>query len=350
MTRVTVSASIIYDVIVGSGLIQRAGELTAAVTGKCTAAIITDDIVDGLYGDIVMHSFEQAGFSVCRFVFPNGEGSKNLGTYCQALEFLGSHHLSRSDIVVALGGGVVGDLAGYAAASYLRGIRFIQIPTTFLAAIDSSVGGKTAVNLSAGKNLAGAFHQPSLVICDTDTLSTLPADVFSDGTAEAIKYGVLAEKGLFDLLASGDFASELENIISRCVGIKADIVSRDELDLGERQLLNLGHTIGHAIEKCSGLTITHGHAVAIGMYMIAKSAWTLGLSAENCAPAIYDALIKNRLPVSCPYSAEELAQAAFSDKKRSGNSINFIIPKKIGCCCIKRIPAADIENIISAGM
>ncbi len=350
MTQVTVSASITYKAVIGSGLIKKLGSMTADIISHCKAAVITDDIVDSLYGKDAVLSLENAGFSVCKFVFKNGESSKNLEVYCKVLEFLARNKLSRSDIIVALGGGVVGDLSGYAAATYLRGIKFIQVPTTFLAAIDSSVGGKTAVNLSAGKNLAGAFHQPALVVCDIDTMKTLSEDIFADGTAEAIKYGVLADKELFEEIASGNFYNNLESVIAKCIGIKADIVGRDELDLGERQLLNLGHTIGHAIEKCSNMQITHGHAVAIGMLMIAKSAFKLGLSEENCALPIETALKNNNLPLTCNFSAESLAQAAFSDKKRSGKYINFIIPKTIGHCEITKVSSDDILKIISAGL
>lgn len=350
MKKVEVIASVKYDVIIGNDILKDAGELIEKAVGKCKAAIISDDIVYPLYGETLESSLKSAGFEICKFVLKNGEGSKNLKNYCEILEFLAISDLCRSDIVIALGGGVPGDIAGYAAATYMRGIKFIQIPTTFLAAIDSSVGGKTAVDLKGGKNLAGAFHQPSLVICDINTLSTLPENVFSDGTAEAIKYGVIADEALFSELSSGHFKDNIEDIIAKCVNIKAQVVNRDEHDTGDRQLLNFGHTIGHAIEKCSNFSITHGQAVAIGMRMIAKAADTLGLSDGGCEEKIKIALQNNNLPLSCSYNEEQLSHAAFSDKKRDKDTINFIIPEKIGHCFIKKIPCEDIIKIISAGV
>jgi len=350
MKKVTVSATKEYDVVIGKGLLEDCGKMIVKTVGKSNAAIITDDIVDSIYGEKVEKSLCECGIKVSKFVFKNGEESKNLETYCEILEFLAENKLKRNDIIVALGGGVVGDIAGYAAATYLRGIKFVQIPTTFLAAIDSSVGGKTAVNLKAGKNLAGAFHQPSLVICDTQTLETLSADRFADGAAEAIKYGVLDGEELFEKIASGDYIAEIEDIIAKCVEIKAEVVKNDEFDTGMRQLLNLGHTIGHAIEKCSNFEITHGHAVALGMLYISRAAYKLKLVEKDISDKILNALIKNNLPVSCSFSPEELSEAAGSDKKRNADTINFIIPKDIGDCVIKPLNPQDLLKIISAGM
>lgn len=350
MRTVTVSTNKKYDVVIGKEILNNCGEMIIEKIGKANAAIITDDIVDSLYSKIVEESLLKKGISVCKFVFKNGEESKNLETYCKILEFLAERKIKRNDFIIALGGGVVGDIAGYAAATYLRGIKFVQIPTTFLAAIDSSVGGKTAVNLKAGKNLAGAFHQPSLVICDTDTLSTLPKDRFADGAAEAIKYGVLEGCELFEKIANGDYIEEIEEIIAKCVMIKAEIVKNDEFDTGMRQLLNLGHTIGHAIEKCSNFEITHGHGVGLGLLCIARASYKLGLSEKDLSGKIYEALIKNNLPVECKFSADELAEAAGMDKKRNADMINFVIPKDIGNCVIKPIEAKDLIKIILAGM
>ena len=329
MKTVTVSTNKEYDVVIGKGLLNNCALMIIDKIGKADAAIITDDIVDSLYAKEIEKSLYENGIKFCKFVFKNGEESKNLDTYCEILEFLAENKIKRNDFIIALGGGVVGDIAGYAAATYLRGIKFVQIPTTFLAAIDSSVGGKTAVNLKAGKNLAGAFHQPSLVICDTDTLSTLSEERFADGAAEAIKYGVLDGEELFEKIAGGDYIKDIENVIAKCVEIKAEIVKNDEFDTGMRQLLNLGHTIGHAVEKCSNFEITHGHAVALGMLYIARTSYKLGLSENDISERIYKALINNNLPVSCSFSAEELSQAAGMDKKRNADTINFIIPENI---------------------
>ena len=256
MDTVKIECSRPYEVLVGAGLLDTAGEHIARTTGCQTAAVVADDTVDALYGDRVQVSLERAGCRVVRFRFPHGEQSKTIATYVQLLHFLAENRLTRSDAVVALGGGVTGDLAGFAAATFMRGMALVQLPTTLLAAVDSSVGGKTAVDLPQGKNLAGVFHQPSLVLCDCDTLDTLPADVFRDGCAEVIKYGVLCDAQFFESLQK-PVNEQREAVISRCVRIKSDIVSRDERDKGERQLLNLGHTIGHAIEQCSGFTVSH---------------------------------------------------------------------------------------------
>ena len=245
--------------------------IAASEVGVSNCAVITDSNVDKLYSNILISSLEKSGYKVSKFVFDAGEQSKNANTFVDILEFLANSGLTRSDCVFALGGGVVGDIAGFAASVYLRGIKFVQIPTTLLAAVDSSVGGKTAVNLPAGKNLVGAFHQPSLVLCDLDTLDTLPESVFQDGCAEVIKYGVIYDAGLFSHLAENGLAFEREYVISRCVELKRNVVEQDEFDTGARQMLNYGHTIGHGIEAQSGFSVTHGQAVAIGMAIVSRA-------------------------------------------------------------------------------
>ena len=315
-----------YDVRIGSGLLGRCGDYLAALLGQRRIAVLADDTVASLYLDTVTAALEDAGFAVCSHIFPSGEGRKNLSTLTELLEFLASEHLTRTDCVAALGGGVTGDMAGFAAAVYLRGIRYVQLPTTLLAAVDSSVGGKTAVDLTAGKNLAGAFCQPAAVICDTDCLKTLPPDVFADGAAEAVKTGVLSDEALFG------------------------VVERDEKEQGERKLLNLGHTVGHAIEKCSGYVIPHGHAVAAGLAVIARAAEALGWTEESLAARITACLSKNGLPTGTDYSAEALAEAALSDKKRAGGDITLVVPRKIGHCELRKVPVADLLPIIRAGL
>ena len=266
------------------------------------------------------------------------------------LEFLAKEEMTRTDLIVALGGGVTGDLAGFGAAVYLRGIPFVQIPTTFLAAIDSSVGGKTAVDLEAGKNLAGAFYQPKLVLCDTDVLQTLPEVVFADGIAEALKYGVLGDAALFEKIAGGDFRQDLEEIIETCVSMKRDVVEEDEFDTGKRQLLNLGHTFGHAIEQKSHFQMTHGHAVAIGMHLIAKAAEAKGIAEKGTAAAIAKALEQNQLPKETEFSPAEVAEGTLRDKKRRGGTISFVFPKKIGACEIVKIPVEEVEALAKMAM
>ena len=252
--------------------------------------------------------------------------------------------------MAALGGGVTGDMAGFAAAVYLRGIRYVQLPTTLLAAVDSSVGGKTAVDLAAGKNLAGAFCQPAAVLCDTDCLKTLPPDVFADGAAEAVKTGVLADPSLFTLFEDGTLTADPGAVIARCVQYKAGVVERDEKEQGERKLLNLGHTVGHAIEKCSGYTIPHGHAVAAGLAVIARAAERLGWTEGPIAERIAVCLAKNGLPTGTDFPAETLAEAALSDKKRAGGDITLVVPRAIGRCELKTLPVAELLPVIRAGL
>ena len=339
-----------YDVTIGDGLLGRCGDYLAALLGQRKMAVLTDDTVAPLYLETVTAALEDAGFSVCSHVFPAGEGHKNLSTLSELLEFLAAKHLTRTDCVAALGGGVVGDMAGFAAAVYLRGIRYVQLPTTLLAAVDSSVGGKTAVDLAAGKNLAGAFCQPAAVVCDTACLKTLPPDVFADGAAEAIKTGVLSDESLFALFEDGTLTADPGEVIARCVAYKAGVVERDEREQGERKLLNLGHTVGHAIEKCSGYATPHGHAVAAGLAVIARSAEKLGWTEEPIAARIAACLARNGLPTGTDFSAEALAEAALSDKKRAGGDITLVIPRRIGTCQLRKVPVGDLLPIIRAGL
>lgn len=349
MTKITVNASASYDVLIEKGILDKSGELISRAIGKCRLCVITDDTVNELYYERLSASLENAGYSVIRFVFPHGENSKSIQTLSEILEFLAQNRITRADCLIALGGGVVGDITGFAAAVYLRGIRFVQIPTTVLAAVDSSVGGKTAVDLKAGKNLAGAFYQPSLVICDPLTLDTLPKEIFADGCAEIIKYGVINDKPLFDLIKKG-IEQNIEEIIAKCVQNKASIVEGDEFDKGTRQLLNLGHTVGHAIELCSSLEISHGSAVAIGMTVVTRAAVNMGLCPQADLDSLMEILKKNRLPTSCPYGACELSEAASADKKRAGDSITLVIPYGIGNSRLVKIPVCELPAFIGKGL
>lgn len=347
MKKVHVTTSGEYDVLIEKGILKTCGNIISQIFPKGKTVIVSDDKVYSLYGEIVEESLSENGFSVDHFTFKNGEKSKTVATYTEILDFFAKSGLTRSDFIVALGGGVTGDMAGFAAATYLRGIKFVQIPTTFLAAIDSSVGGKTGVNLDAGKNLVGAFYQPSLVICDTDTFKTLDEKNFADGMSEAIKYGMIREPALLEKLA-GDF--DIDEVVEICVKIKRDVVGRDEFEKGERKLLNFGHTVGHGVEKCSGYTITHGHAVAIGMSIITKAAETFGVCHNGMSRSLDELLTRCGLPVKCPYSVNELYEAALSDKKRSGNYITVILPKTWGECILNTITVDKLLEYIKKGM
>jgi len=348
MEEIVLTASMRSRILIGTGLLAETGAYVAALPCKPeTAAVITDSTVDALYGAAVCESLARAGLRVEKFVFPAGESSKSLSTFVQALEFLAQRQLTRRDVVVALGGGVTGDLAGFTAASYLRGIHLVQIPTTLLADVDSSVGGKTAVNLAAGKNLAGAFYQPELVLCDPETLKTLPRETLLDGVAESVKYGVLNDPELYRMLDGADLDEvDWERIIARCMRSKVSFVEADERDVGLRQMLNLGHTIGHAVEACSGLTITHGHAVAIGMVLMARGAYRLGLTETDLTGVLTETLSGLGLPVDCDFSAEALYAAALHDKKRGGGSITLVLPEAVGRCRLEKVPVETLLELL----
>ena len=355
MNKITINASRTYDVITAPGLLSQSGQLIRQALRDKTKkiCIVTDDNVSPLYRTPVKESLKSAGFEVVSFVFPHGEAYKSLATVSKLLDFLAYKQLTRSDAIVALGGGITGDLAGFAAATYLRGIQFVQMPTTLLAAVDSSVGGKTGVNLSAGKNLAGAFWQPSLVLFDTDTIKTLSHELLLDGIAEAIKAGVIADRDLFNYISQvGDLTDSVvvAELSSRAIQIKQQVVEADERDTSVRQLLNFGHTIGHAIEKCSNFSISHGHAVAMGMVIVAKAAMKMGWSEEDCLAPLLNSLNKFGFPLECPYSSSELTKAALKDKKRTGDTITLVIPVSLGNCQLVQLPIDKLESFIEGGL
>jgi len=350
MNKIHVAASRPYDVLLEAGCLKRAGEYILPYCKNGYAAIITDDTVDALYGASLEKNLAENGIQSVKFVFPHGEASKNAQTYVNVLEFLAENHLTRSDLVIALGGGVVGDLTGFAAATFLRGVAFVQIPTTLLAMVDSSVGGKTAIDLAAGKNLAGAFYQPKLVLCDPDVLKTLPADIFADGCAEVIKYGVLGSADLFSHLAQKGTDFDREAVLATCIEMKSRIVNEDEFDTGLRQLLNLGHTFGHAIEKTSHFGLSHGKAVAIGMVIMARSAAKKGLCSEALAEEIAAVCKMFGLPTSTAYEAASLYDAMLSDKKRMGNTVTLVIPEKIGTCRLYPMPVSALLPFLQGGI
>lgn len=347
MSTVYVGAGRPYEVHIERGLLTDCGAILKDALGRvCKAAILTDDTVDALYGEQVEYALSQSGFSVCRFAIPHGEGNKNLSTWATMLNFLADNRLTRADVVVALGGGVAGDMAGFAAASFLRGVPFLQIPTTLLAMVDSSVGGKTGLNLAAGKNLAGAFYQPCAVVCDPDTLWTLTPEILADGVAETIKYGVLSDEPFFERLKDGHWHDGMLEVIQTCVAAKARLVEADERDTGTRQFLNLGHTLGHAIEKCSDFSISHGHAVAVGMVYAARLSHRLGLCDGSVQQRIEQALVANRLPISAPYTPDQLCEVALSDKKRAGGSVTFVLPRAIGRCELVKKDVSEMPELV----
>ena len=350
MNAICIEASKKYHVYIGHNLLNSTGVLISHLFKPGKAAIISDSNVFPLYGQTVSKSLSDAGFSVSCYTFPAGEDHKNAATYLSILNFLAENTFTRSDVIIALGGGVTGDITGFAAATFLRGIPYVQIPTSLLAMVDSSVGGKTAIDLPTGKNLVGAFYQPSMVLCDLDALDTLPEHIFRDGCAEIIKYGVLYDRELFDHLGQNGPAFDREYVISRCITLKGDVVRSDEFDTGSRQLLNLGHTIGHGIEAQSHYAISHGMAVAAGMAIVAKAAWRQGLCKLDVYESICGILDAFGLPKTTAFSADELYKSALSDKKRSGGTVNLIVPLEIGKCTIQKTPAEDVKSFIEAGL
>ena len=344
MKPVTVNASKSYVIKIGSGLLHTLGAEVSELGKASKVCIVSDSNVWPLYGEIARKSLESAGFPVIFFVFPAGEENKNGSVYLELMNYLAENKLTRTDMIVALGGGVVGDLAGFAAATYLRGIRFIQVPTTLLAAVDSSVGGKTAIDLPAGKNLCGAFWQPSLVLCDTDALASLPRDIFRDGCAEVIKYGILYDPELFTYLEKTGLDFDREAVVARCVELKRNVVLEDEFDTGARMKLNLGHTVGHGVEARSNFILSHGQAVSIGIAIVSRAA--------KCPDThrILGILERFGLPVSTQYPVEDIFRYTLSDKKRSGGFVNLIIPKAIGSCAIVPTPVEQLKSFIEEGL
>ena len=349
MKTVHIDASRSYDVRIGRGLLDDCGRQIAERVRCASAAVVADDTVYALYGERVCASLEAAGVRTVCYVFPHGEKSKNLLEYAKILNFLAENRVTRADALIALGGGVTGDLGGFAAATYLRGIPFVQLPTTLLAAVDSSVGGKTAVDLPAGKNLAGAFYQPELVLCDLDTLDSLPREIFLDGCAEVIKYAVLGSRALFALLADIPSGKGLEEVTARCVEMKRDFVQSDELDRGARQMLNLGHTFGHAVEASSRFTLSHGKSVAIGMAMILRAACSRGLCSAETRDAVIALLQRYGLPTECPYPADMLLGALSADKKIFGTRLNLVVPTDIGACRLLPVGVDELSGWLRDG-
>ncbi|MBR6761230.1 MAG: 3-dehydroquinate synthase [Oscillospiraceae bacterium] len=339
MTTVTVRMiSTEYPVMMENGLRHRCGNLIAQRISPCRIAVITDENVAPLYLQEVTASLEQAGFTVLPIIVAPGEGSKSFTTLSTVLEAMAAARFTRTDCALALGGGIMGDLTGFAAGCYLRGIPFVQMPTTLLSAVDASVGGKTAVNLDAGKNLAGLFYQPQMVLCDPECLRTLSPHCLADGAAEAIKTGILGDETLFAIYETGNPTEAYEEIIARCVAYKANIVAEDPTEHSVRKLLNLGHTIGHAIERASDFEISHGHAVAIGMAYVTRAAQKRGLLSSEHAQRILATLRRNALPTAAAYTAEALDHLAKVDKKAAGTSITMILPERIGQCRMEKIP------------
>lgn len=343
-----------YDIHIESGCLKTAGDRIRAVCPRAEKLyVVTDSNVGPLYSGTVLDSLEHAGFERHLFVIPAGEESKNAGSLSELWEDMLDFGLTRTDAVVALGGGVVGDLAGFAAATVLRGVDFIQLPTTLLAQVDSSVGGKVAVDLEHGKNLAGAFWQPKLVLMDPDTLSTLDDKTFADGMAEVIKYGCIADGSFFNHLAAHPSRSavmdDIESVLYTCCDIKRQVVEEDELDTGRRMLLNFGHTIGHAYELAGRYrTWTHGQAVAAGMCAAAKLGVALHITPADAPARVERLCAAFGLPTAIPCGIQTYTAAITRDKKGAGTDISVILLEEIGRAVPYKMPKAQLVRLLNS--
>lgn len=346
MKRLTVNVNDKYDILIEKGLLSQAGKLIGEVLGGKKLALISDTNVYPIYGERVRDSLIAQGYEVFTFIYQAGEASKNLTTITQMVEFMAESGLTRGDGVVALGGGVCGDMAGFSAAIYLRGIKFVQIPTSLLSQVDSSVGGKTGVDLPQGKNLCGAFHQPSLVIIDPNVLDTLTDHFFADGMGEVIKAGCIKSASLFERLENENPKDFIEDMIYECLDIKRQVVENDEKEHGERALLNFGHTCGHAIEKLWKFeTVSHGEAVGIGMAMITEVSEKIGITQKGTKDRIVRVLEKNNMKTSDTHTTQEIVGAMSADKKRTGSGIKFAMLSAIGDSFIYPVSNEDIPKI-----
>lgn len=337
-----------YPIHIGTGLLNQAGAYVREALGECAVAIVTDDHVAPLYLARVEHSLREAGLRTASIVLPHGEQTKCLDRLAELYAFLCDSRITRKDAVIALGGGVIGDLAGLAAATYLRGVRFVQIPTTLLAQVDSSVGGKVAVDLPQGKNLVGAFWQPSLVLCDPATLNTLTPEYWRDGLGEVVKYGCINDPDLFDLLEECSpggrpaLMQRIDVILRHCIQAKADVVAQDEHDTGLRMTLNFGHTIAHAVETCQHYEgLRHGEAVALGMAVMTRLTEKRGMTAPGTAARLDALLAVLDMPRLLPAIPEgDLIAAMGMDKKSAGKALRVIVLDEIGRCRIHTTDAA----------
>lgn len=329
-----------YEIHIERGILSKTGTFASQLGRIRTCAVVTDDHVAPLYLKTVLASLQAAGFQTFVRVLPHGEASKCLASLSALYGFFAESGVTRSDLIIALGGGVIGDLAGFAAATWLRGVRLMQIPTSLLAQVDSSVGGKVAVDMPFGKNLVGAFHQPSCVLCDPSVLETLTDAFWRDGMGEVVKYGCIMDEDLFVLLercaAQGraGVMKEMDTILTHCIQAKADVVAQDEHDTGLRMILNFGHTLAHAIETCQHYEgLTHGCAVAVGMQVITTLSEAKGITQPGTALRVRALLERLELPCTIPAIPEaDLISAMGMDKKHLNSALHLVVLDRIGQC------------------
>ena len=349
MRKITVSGNTPYKILIDAEILKTSGKYIREVTSAKKALIVSDSNVFPLYGDVVKKSLEENGFEVFSHIFSAGEASKTLNTVSDMIKAMCENELSRNDIIIALGGGVTGDMAGFASAIYLRGIDFIQIPTTLLAMVDSSVGGKTGCDLSFGKNLIGAFHNPKLVLIDPNTIKTLPTRYKNDGVGEIIKYAFIKSESLYNTLTSCENIDNiLTDVIYACVDIKREVVEKDFTEKGDRMLLNFGHTLGHAIEKYENYEgLAHGEAVGVGMLYITKASEKTGDTEAGTSEKIEKLLNKFSLPTKFSSNVKDLVDIMLYDKKRRGDKLNLVLVTKVGDSFTKSMPIAELKGFFA---
>ncbi len=345
MLKMTVAASTPYDILIGRDILGQCCDFIKPLTKAKKILVISDSNVAPLCAKKIVFALEKESFNASLFTFPAGEENKTLQTVSVMLDAMCRFGLTREDLVIAVGGGVTGDMVGFAASIYLRGIDFIQIPTSLLSQVDSSVGGKTGCDLPFGKNLAGAFHNPRLVLIDTATLDTLPSEFFCDGMGEVIKTGAIKDEKLFNCLSAEDSDLSLEKIIYSCVNIKRQVVENDFKEAGERRLLNFGHTLGHAIELYYDFKgITHGEAVGVGMLMITRASEKNGLTEAGTADKIEALLKEFNLKTYVDAPLTELLALCRRDKKSTAEFINLVLLSEIGKAYVHKIPLDELES------
>ena len=350
---ITINTDRKYDILLEEGLINKIGVQLLKNHNNCKVCVIADKNSEKFWGTNLRNSLEGLGFEIHSLVFPPGERTKSFKNLEHITNYLAKHRFTRYDLLIGLGGGVIGDLTGFAASVYMRGMDFYNVPTTLLSAVDSSVGGKTAINLTTGKNMVGTFWQPRGVFFDKNTLSTLPKDHMRNGLGEVIKAGVIMDDGIISLLENhwpNKLPSITEELISRSINVKKEIVQLDEREKGPRQTLNLGHTVGHAVENLSRYKIPHGQGVSIGLMTMAKISERMGWAEENMSYRLEHLYQRYGINVRCPFHAKVIAKEILADKKRRGNTITLAVPLKIGRCTLRNVPMTEIEDLLLKGM
>lgn len=346
MKKITIKGSSSYDFLIEPNIITNLGSILQDEIGGAKLLIVTDTNVAKLYLDLALNALKDSNFEVHTHILSPGEDAKNLDNYIYILNVLSEHDFSRSDVIIALGGGTVGDLAGFIASTYKRGMKFVQIPTTLLASVDSSIGGKSAVNLPLGKNQVGTIYNPKLVICDPTLLHSLSANALRDGHAEIIKYGILNGLEIVELLRKAVINKDYSSVISKAISIKRDYIEKDEGDCNLRQFLNLGHLVGHALEAASNYSISHGSAVAYGLIIESKCCALADLCEMSNYFEISSLVQEFGLSNEYNYSASDLLPYILHDKRIHDRKIDIITPVGIGNCVLREFPVNELSDFI----